>query len=319
MIIQNNPYGRQRLIQFETVDDPARWPKADSGKCFVLEAVNLAGCAMFGPGWTGQELRACKWATSPAVVEHAPEVITPLVPLQRVPRSIANIGLIEPATRNVRRQQHGAHVKAYHLFKYGPLIEQARADAEEQWLADRAAFARLTESVDWLAQRSRDNEVKTYARRVSGGELYPMLASEWNVDAVLERFVSNGGFKRYFIDGVVADGAYIFFDRADLAHASAMLVHATLPVAGSDLSRLSPYLQFAIKLAFANGYTSDGQIDKNAVREALIRDAWPEALPDIPISQAKVEMIAGIVGFPNAIATQRGQRGGSVRKSRVTL
>lgn len=60
---------RTRVITFPMVDFPSSWPKADSGKCSIFEAIVQVGRAKYGPAWTNTELCAFYWTDQPEEAE----------------------------------------------------------------------------------------------------------------------------------------------------------------------------------------------------------------------------------------------------------
>jgi hypothetical protein len=196
------------------------------------------------------------------------------------------------------------HVRAWHLEK-----------RQIRWKLNLEASARLVASVEWLAQGCRDEELTAFARPRTVGDLWPMFAWEWNIENPLQNIVSDGGGKRYFPEFKQTWDVYVFFDRDAVTHAISVFEHAPVGVIEADLAQLSPYLRMAVKLALRHGYTSPEAAETAPVREAHIRAAWSDALPDIPESKTMVEAIAKITGFPNPNAIQQGQRGAEKKKS----
>ncbi|MBE9169878.1 hypothetical protein IQ238_20900 [Pleurocapsales cyanobacterium LEGE 06147] len=83
---------------------------------------------------------------------------------------------------------------------------------------------------------------------------------------------------------------------------------APLIVGEAELSRLSPYLQGAVRLALKKGYISRDACDSSPVREAEIRAAWHDLWPEVTITKNAVEAIAKVIGFPDNKAIETGLR-----------
>jgi hypothetical protein len=88
---------------------------------------------------------------------------------------------------------------------------------------------------------------------------------------------------------------------------------APITIPAVDLSSLSPYLQFAVKLAIKGKYTV-GNIPKNEVRRAEIEAGWDQGLPDIPMSAKQVDALVLMTGFPDREAILQGIMGGKKRR-----
>lgn len=306
---------RSRVIGFPMVDFSSSWPKADSGKCSIFEAIVLVGRAKFGPAWTNTELGALHWAEQPAEAE-ARRVAISKLPLRKPPPIVHS-----PYSRTSRMivpvdKDHRSHVLARERH-FANLAHQAAVEQEQrQWEANNLAFSRLSGVVDWLAQQCRDGSLRTFYRFATGGALFEMAPSDWNVDRPLQMFVADGGYKRWFVNNGNSNQwpVLIFLDRDQLTKAVAAFSHAPETIAVAALERLSPYLKLAVRLALAKGYCSPDAADTQPVREAEVAAAWDAALPGVPLSKTAVEAIAKVMGFPNPTAILQGKSRGSGKK-----
>lgn len=195
---------------------------------------------------------------------------------------------------------HDSHVHEWKLEQ-----EQAR------WEQGRAEEKRLHQVVDWLAQRCRDEQLRSYARFRTGGSLWPMAAWEWNVDNPLATFVLQGGHKRLFRELKMPGSfdVYLFFQKPELATLLDGMGLGTAVASELDLSKLSPFLQMAVRLAIKNQYFSRASCETMPVREAEVEAAWHDFLPDVPASANAVKMIARVMGFPDPLSIQQGSKG----------
>lgn len=299
---------RTRIINYPMVELPSSWPKADSGKCSIFEAIVQVGRAKYGPDWTNTELGASYWTEQPAEAE-ARRVAMSKLPVRKPPppESLASYRasrMVVPVDKD-----HRSHVLARerHLAN---LAHQAAVEHEQQqWEANNLSFARLTSVVEWLAQQCRDGSLRTFYRFATGGALFDMAPSDWNVDRPLQMFVADGGYKRWFVNNGTSNQwpVLIFFDQSQLAKAIAAFSHAPDTVAVTALERLSPYLKLAVRLAVAKGYSSPDAADTQPVREAEVAAAWNAALPGVPPSRTAIEAIAKVMGFPNPTAILQGK------------
>ncbi len=281
---------KYRVIKSPDPTNKGCWPKAPSKYVFIFEAINLVGLALFKDDWTGKELTAVHWAQSPRADRKEARFSPARGGGARGSGSFGSIPL-------PRKERHDFHV------------EDWRAELRQpRWEENGRAMERLEQAVEWLAQRCRDAELTSYARfRDVGGNLWPMWSVEWNVESALFHFVIHGGKKRHFpqLKQTGPFESFVFFEKAELLAALKREPASPLLVGEADLSRLSPYLQSAVRLALKKGYTSRETCDTNPVREAEIRAAWPDLLPEVTISKNAVEAIARVIGFPdnNAIGT----------------
>lgn len=294
---------RKPLINAKFANDRSGWPKADSSKAFILEVICIVGGAKFGAEWTGREVQAQDWPLQPQEAHD-----------RSLSRAMLNSGGGAPGSRPRSLHQSNnplleqlaktpdAHVRDYRAERTRQLVRAEQAD----WVENQQARDRLSATVEWIAQRCRDGELIGYVRLVAGGTLYPMEPSEWNVENALQKFVCEGSFKRYFRGAAQPWTVYAFFDRAAVEKATATLANAPAFLSDLDLQRVSPYLRMAVKLALAKGYTSPESPDTQAVREAEVRAAWHDSMPDIPQSKKAVEAIVKVIGFPNPTAIRQG-------------
>lgn len=289
------PTDKRPLVTFKDRHLRESWPKADSARCHLFEAVNIVGEAMHGDLWTGQELCVVRWDISPdqeaasAGWGQQGRIARGGTPDTVIPSAAGK--LVDPET----------------LRQAAALGRRLK---QEAWEENLRATRRLTDAVEWLAAECRDGRLHSFVRFQTGGRLFDMQASEWNRDNPLQDFLSGGGFERMFPVGATHQKfpVYIFIDRASLASAVAVFGRASAPVPMADLARLSPYLRLAVTLALENDYTSPDVVDKRSVREAEVSEAWATALPGVPKSENMVRAIASVIGFPDPKAIATGQR-----------
>lgn len=299
---ENDP--NKRVIKSPDPTLKANWPKAPSKYVFIFDAINLAGTALCKADWTGKELAAVQWATSP--------------------RDNRIEARLPPARGGGARGSHSygglpSHNKPQLDFHVHDWVAEQR---QPFWEENCRALERLGRAVEWLAQQCRDGELISFAREMRGGEVYPMMPSEWNVDAPLKEFVVTGGGRRSYYHMRSLRGpaeCFVFFDRGNLQEVLAREPNAPLIVSEADLSRLSPYLRLAVHVAIKRGYFEPTKCDTKDVREAEVRDAWPAFIPNIAPVPSTVVQIAKLIKFPEAEAIEQGQRGALSRKSGSTL
>lgn len=189
------------------------------------------------------------------------------------------------------------------------------------WEENLAAAKRLADCFEWLAQCCRDGELQTFARLTKGGDLYPVNAEEWNVDSPLAEFVIEGGPLRRFSELGYRGGpfaSYLFFDKEELSAFLAKRLDAKTTVSETDLSRLSPYLRLAVRVALERSYFDRSSCETKDVREAEIRRAWPDLMPEIAPVESTVRQLAKLMAFPDPMAIEQGKAGAQSRKTGKT-
>lgn len=319
MQLDANTYKTPRTpaITFPSIHMPVEWPKAQSDKCCLFEAINLVGSGMNGVAWTGHELCAMYWLQSPEWAEaqrlrYLSNHRTTKAPPP--PRSLASPSYDRPKPPP---PSFDAHIIAKNNYDAARLHSQ-QVDAEQRlWEANLQAHDRLQRAVEWLAQKCRDSKLTAFARLAIGGALFRVGSWEWNVDDPLKSIVSAGGHTRIFseFDRSRSYPSYLFFDRADLGRVIATLAHVPASIAMADLEKLSPYIRFAVSLAKANGFTAPDKRQSKKMRQNLIRAAWAEAMPGIMMSDTQVDALALVMGWPNQSAIENGLTGPKRRKN----
>lgn len=286
----------RRVIQFVGADQPSAWPKAPSAYLCIFEAISLVGAAIFRNEWTGKELKAVRWPESPRLAR---------------PRALA--GAMRPRTTIRPERMIGRRL----IDDPEPSPEEFRAHIDDWyfekrqriWESNQQALARLNDTVEWIAQRCRDEKLVSFARLTNGGPLWPMRAAEWNLDEPLKQFVCHGGNKRYFVEWKqpISSDVFLFFRRDQFTDLLQYREGAPIHVSPIDLGLLSPYLQFAVRFALRKQYFSKSASETQIVREAEIRAAWTEELLNIPATENAIQMLAKLIGFPDPVAIERGK------------
>ena len=285
----------------------AEWPKCSSSYLFVWEAIALAGKAMFGDRWTGGELAALDWPTSPNAA-HESLIRAREIVAAHPPRRAATVGLRSPVVlQAVGNEDFSAHVLERHSFL-------VRSKRQGEWEANQDALKRLRTCADWLHARFREAEVRTYTRMVgTPGEPVELQSSDWFCEnAFTTRFVA-GRFDRWLPRMSRPVPVYIFVDREGMERAIATLSHADAVVSVTDLSKCSPYLRFAV--AFARKWEVEL---RGWTRDSLwrqVRDDWNQANLNDPMLDTMAKRMSYVISFHNPEAIAAGQLGAAFKKS----
>lgn len=195
-----------RVIAEPFRSNPQKWPKADSGKVSIFEAINIVGQAIYAEAWSGTELQARWWSVNfeAQQIESREARLRQIEKITRPPSDIDRRRAIQLGRDP--RENHDMHVRERQ--RTNALADLARDDGA--WNENREKFERLEMAAERLAQLCRDSCLSGYLRSAHGGRLMAMDASAWNVENPLGRFLVNGGPKDSF------SHHFIFFDKLSL-------------------------------------------------------------------------------------------------------
>lgn len=273
---------------------------------FCRDAIEVAGKAMFGDQWNAEEQKAVFWPTSPETIwasEWQNYLARPLYQRPSLPPSIAG-----KAYRGEKGETDDEF--AARKIKHREDCNEKLSNVPEHisklqvlWKANHDATNRLMDVLQWLGGKCRSGEIQGAYVFKAGHKVFLLEKDHWNGVSDLERWARDGGFPIYVNNASYPTHAFMV--RADLEREMRTLAHSKCIVSESDLSRLPPYLKFAVNLAVAQGWFVDGTIDTTAVREAEIAAHWDNAFPDIKLSKDTKEAIAKVLGNPNAKAVNR--------------
>lgn len=321
-MITSPPYRTPRVpvVTFAHVDEPATWPKAESAKCCIFEAINLIGSAKFGDEWTGKELLALRWPLQPqqaarAWQEQKQAQATRTPPPSPIP-VLGSYQTMRSATRSPRVDVSPAAAAERLEAREAAAVAWATVVEREQaeWQRNSEALARLEAVAAWLAQEVRDSQLTSFYRFINGGEPMSMSAGDWNVEEVVSTFVATGGCQRWSGTNARPMPVYLFFDRKELSKALIAFAHAPSTVTTVDLACLSPLLRFAVSIALQKGYASREATPGTDIRSADVTEAWSSALPGVPMTKKMIDSIVVVTGFPDAVAIERGLKGGARKR-----
>lgn len=277
----------------------------------MFTAVQVVGEALFGEAWTGKELHSLYWYEQPAIAEKNRKDAQDRAIAHRISPSLAAlsggtvIGKIPTAQFN-------------DLEEKGPRRSHQELVDDEQklWELNLHALGRLNRAAEWLVAKCRDGLISGFYRWAVGGRLEPMEPHDWNGESVLHLFISDAGNKRFFpnVSPPASYPVYTFVGRESLLAAIATLQHCTAVVSEYDLSRLSPYLRFAVKFALKMGYLAEDRCETEDIRKADISSEWESAFPGVPMTQTQIQMLSSVMAWPNPKAISQGLQGAKAKK-----
>lgn len=267
-----------------TVIDPAffdgrNWPRADSGKVCIFEAIQIVGSTLHGVEWNGNELEACWW--HPADEDEKRARYAHL----HSPTRMNSGGSVDDRLARKRAIQLGISVEEW--IQRRNAADAALAIEEAAWLSNKSNFHRLEAAIDWLSKQCRDELLIGFVRPAPGTRLRRMSAWEWNVDNPIEVFLAMAGFHRRQEDSDLtrrSPGAslnHIFFDRAELLNTVAKIPGQTgRQMAYAEVVDWCRGWQASRKTGGVNAAWKEFHADPRSTgvnRDDYFRKAWEEA------------------------------------------
>lgn len=172
------------------------------------------------------------------------------------------------------------------------------------WQANEKAIERITIATKWIQRHGVDGAFQTYAlKEKPGSEPFLVKSSFWTGQDLFEIF-NQGGIPSTQSSNV---HTHIFLDRVGFMRVVGLLESSPLQLSERDMSRLPPYLNYAVKLALAQDWLVGGKVDNSAVREAVVDEYWSANLPEDIKTKAALDNIAWILGIPNPVAIKQGK------------
>lgn len=294
------------------------WPKVDSSRLFILDAVQEAGAAMFGDEWTGEEINALKWPVEPVVV-YKQNLDAKLIAARHerhynIPMSIASSGGSRPKQETAEEFEARKSATINSILEQQKIIPPFVATEQSDWERNKADFLRLSSVAQWLGQRCRDGDINTFYQFCGGQRLFELERSQWNCTDEFLGWLSNGGKKLWHQPGAMAGSwqdTYFFVCRSSFTNAKSKLNHAPVLIKQEDISKLSPDLRLAVQLAVkhelfdeGNGGLRQGQIVTKILDEA--NKSGRE------ISKTKAEQMAAVMYWTDK-AKQKASRSRKVQ------
>lgn len=275
------------------------WPLAQPEFVFVLDAVQRVGAAHFGEKWTGNELRSLKWDNDPVTIyrQHWENALRKARLMKKpppIPMSLSN------AQRHLDRDQTDDEFNEQKLKRIAALEDILTSTPDyvaakhQRWIANRDAKDRLFWALRWLGDKCRAGTIDGSYRYLITQQMFPMAAELWNGRSDLERWAKSAGYL-IFVNGK-RRYTELFVSRDQLEREIASLAHSPLTVSNSDLSKLSPDLQLAVRVAlelelFAPDVMSDKQVQTAVINAAKNMER--------PIASTKAKQMSATMRWPS--------------------
>lgn len=281
------------------------WPLTQPEYIFVLDAVLRVGSAQFGEDWTGSELDALIWDTDPITVyrEHWGKALRNARVMKKPPRIPMSLS---GANRHPDRDQTEEEFED-HKRKCIAQFEENLASTpdylnakQERWAANDKAKGRLFHAIRWLGNKCRAGAIEGSFQYLGAQKMHPMTVDLWNGKSDLDRWAKNGGYFTY--ENQIKYRTQLFVRLDQLEHEIANLAHAPFAVSNSDLSKLSPDLQLAVRVALdLELFTPDAKAD-GEVQTAIIKAAKNAGRTIVP---TKAKQMSATIRWPNRLFDEK--------------
>lgn len=278
---------------------------------FCRDAVRMVGAAMFGEKWTVTDMMARQtplyspvavyeqfWASQLASIQHWKR--GPHAPISLVSYSLGQETKAETPEEFEERKAESAK----YCEERQSNVPAHVASLQSNWQSNADASRRLLSAMGWLGNKCRSGAIRGAFQYKGWPKLHDTMDKQmWNGTSDLDRWARDGGYPE-FLNGHKYQ-TLVFMLREDLDREIKTLAHSESIVSQTDLSRLPPYLKFAVDLALSQEWLVGGKQESVPVREAEVEEKWKDALPDIPMSKKTKVAIAHVLGIPDVDAIKR--------------
>ena len=283
---------------------PDLWPKVDSSKIFVLEAVNKVGRSEYGEKWTDDELSAdiTNFKGSPLEAYYS-KLAHDIGILERsqytyIPQSLADNDVRSPQPSKFDFERK----KAEDLSDLRRLMDdspEAVLEQQKKWDDDLSKVERLRHVARWIGDRARDGKLLGYYQAAGDRDPHPLLPANWNCTDDLRDWLINAGreiIHRSSLGDKPVDATFFLCSKS-LDNALSSSAHAPLLVDRVDISRLAPDLQLAVRVALQQKLFSPGVMPDGQVQDKIIAAAKAE---NREIKNTKAVQMSATMRWPNS-------------------
>lgn len=296
-----------RIVQ-ATYSKEQNFPMMGGDWLFSLEALALVGKAMFGNEWSGTEFDALDWQQSP-VEQHKWELAQQRRNVEarkyvHLPSSLASSDYVTPEAKAAFDARKEADLQS--LSNSALELPLSVSALQSQWEANGAALSRLTNAAKWLGDKCRSADIKTgYGSAVN----LPMLSGDsvsWNCINDLQHWVKDGSIEIFMVSAGKMCRCKAYVSRADLAREIKTLAYSESNVPKTDIARLSPDLQLALRLALKHQLFDAGMQQSNGELEKAVISAAKEEGREIADNRVK-EMVR-LMRYPDKVKSDAGKK-----------
>lgn len=272
---------------------------------FSLEALAWVGKSMFGEQWDRAEFDALLWPTAPFEAHRRGLEIEQFNVKRRKHLPTG------PASNDYSCQESLEEFEAKKEVDLQQLITAAKEPPAfvgiQQGLYDknRAALDRLTKAAKWLGDKCRSEGIRTGYGAVENLPILNGQSHFWNCINDIQHWVKDGSID---VLGSAAKmyryKAYVF--RSDLEREMRTLAHVESNIPKTDLARLAPDLQLAVRLAiklelFGTAIApANGKLETAVI--AAAKDEGREIAPN------RVAEIVRLMRYPDKAKSDAGKK-----------
>lgn len=291
------------LIAVEDILLPSmQSPKVQPEYVFCRDALRRVGAAMFGEKWTDTDMMARQAPFhSPAVVyerfwKSQLDAIEswkrmPSLPLSFSSRSFDQATQAETQDEFVKRK---AESSKYCEEKQSNIPAEV-SKLQSNWQLNVDASKRLLSAAGWLGDKCRSGAIRGAFQYKGLPKIYDAMDKQlWNGTSDLDRWARDGGYPE-FLNGHKYQ-TMVFVLRDDLEREIAALAHAPLLVKQEDLSKLSPDLQLAVRVALNKELFRTGSAKDGAVQTWIVAAAKAEGRT---IATTKLKQMSAVMRYPD--------------------
>lgn len=294
------------------------WPKVNSSKMFVLEAVNVVGHAEFGEQWTNHELDAMRsWEQ-------------PLLDYKRfLERQIADAEgreFVETPLKlgDIKSRYLSKSYEDFYREKAEELSElhaslqkppQSILDEQAEWEINKASLDRLRHVASWIGTRARDKQLEGYYQVDGDRELRALDHVEWNCNSDFTGWLVTAGakMKHRSSSGSATEmvDARFFLSRESLQKAlDAGKIPALQTAPELDRLHLSPYMRLMLHIIAEEGIDPEHQSSVFQLETAL-----KAAAPKFGLEVSESELSGRLLkAMPTLMREKSSRRGGATKK-----
>lgn len=268
---------------------------------FCRDAVRLVGAAMFGEKWTVTDMMAQQTPLYSPVAAYEQFWASQLSSIQHwkhgppLPISLASYSLGQKTKAETPEEFEERKAKsAKYCEERQSNIPTHVSTLQSNWQSNADASRRLLSAVGWLGNKCRAGAIRGAFQYKGWPKIHEAMDSHlWNGTSDLDRWARDGGYSEFLNSHNYQ--TLVFMLREDLEREIAALAHAPLLVKQEDLSRLSPDLQLAVRVAlnkqlFGAGVALDGDV------QGWVDDAAKAEGRNI--STTKLQQMAAVMRYP---------------------
>lgn len=294
------------------------WPKVESSKMFVLEAVNYVGRSEFGEKWIGDELQAVVGAIEPLRAYQA-DLVKQIDTLEQSKFIFLPPSTSDPLARYLQPSESDfERKKAHDLSDLRRLLNnppQNVVDDQDQWENNDAKVGRLRHVAVWIGNLARDGILAGYYQCAGEPELHALERAYWNCADDLTGWLLNAGKKiRHrssdFIEPYIVD-AIFFVCRDSLQRALSADNKPPVPQSSElDDLHLSPYMRLMLYVIQNEGIKPERQSSVEQLIEAL-KEAAPRFGLEVSSDDVSERLLKAM---PTLMRERASRKGGKNRK-----